>query len=212
MESQRAPRELLESGLAELGLELAASDQDALIGLAVLLTRWSERMNLTAHRTPELIVRRLILDAASLEQALPQASRIVDLGSGAGFPGLPLAVLRPASEVLLVEAREKRHHFQRAAIRELGLSNARPIRGRAESVPPRHASLVVAQALAAPDRALSLALEWVEPGGWIGIPGSETSDGPRLRHPKITEVRRLEYQVPLGGPARTLWLGRAAAL
>lgn len=208
--SLAAAGELLDSGLEELGLAPPAPVRQALLALAELLSAWSQRINLTGHRSPEAIVGRLILDAAALGQVLPPAPRLVDLGSGAGFPGLPLAVLRPSLQVLLVEARERRHHFQRAAIRKLSLDNVAALRGRAEQLTPRPAPLVIAQAVAAPDPALALARPWLEAGGWVGIPGSDRSPGPRARPAWIVEVRSLAYRVPGGGPERRLWLGRAA--
>jgi 16S rRNA (guanine527-N7)-methyltransferase len=135
---------------------------------------------------------------------------LVDLGSGAGFPGLPLAVVRPSCRVLLVEAREKRHHFQRAAIRELSLSNVEALRGRAESLAPRPAAAVVAQAVAEPSRALLWMLPWVEIGGWLALPGGERAPQVELP-PAVTRERLVEYVVPGGGPRRTLWLGRRTA-
>jgi 16S rRNA (guanine527-N7)-methyltransferase len=206
-ESLQRARRLLESGLSELGTELRPGAVDALIDLAELLAAWSQRMNLTAHREPESIVSRLILDAAALERVLPEAGRIVDLGSGAGFPGLPLAVLRPDAEIVLVEAREKRHHFQRAAIRRAALENVLPVRGRAEEVTPLPSPLVVAQALAAPTNALELAIPWAAVGGWIALPGSPSSEDP-TPHPGIVASGRLVYRVPGEGPERTVWLGR----
>jgi 16S rRNA (guanine527-N7)-methyltransferase len=202
--------ELLDSGLEELGLAPPGPVRQALLALAALLSAWSQRINLTGHRSPEAIVGRLILDAVALGQVLPPASRLVDLGSGAGFPGLPLAVLRPSLPVLLVEARERRHHFQRAVVRELALANVSALRGRAEQLTPQPAPLVIAQAVAAPDTALALARPWVEAGGWVGIPGSDRSEGPETRSEWIVEVRGLVYRVPAGGPERRLWLGRAA--
>jgi 16S rRNA (guanine527-N7)-methyltransferase len=202
---------LLESGLAELDLRISAAARSSLLELAELLASWSQRINLTAHRTPAAIVARLILDAAALCQVLPRAARVVDLGSGAGFPGLPLALLRPELHVLLIEARERRHHFQRAAIRQLAISNVEARRGRAEQLPPEPAPLVIAQALAAPDAVLGLARDWAEPEGWIGIPGSQGAQGPSSRPAWIAAVRAVRYQVPCGGPARSLWLGRVAS-
>ena len=202
--------DLLESGLSELGFAVDPGVTEALMGLAQLLESWSQRINLTAHRSLESIVARLILDAAALERVLPRACRIVDLGSGAGFPGLPLAVLRSDAEILLVEAREKRHHFQRAAIRRLGMGTVRALRGRAERIAPEPGSLVVAQALAAPGQALDLALPWCEPGGWIALPGSPASPDP-ASSPTIDLAERRPYTVPGGGPARTVWLGRRIA-
>jgi 16S rRNA (guanine527-N7)-methyltransferase len=128
-----AAEAMLRAGLSELALDPRPDQIDALLRLATLLERWAQRANLSSHRDVESIVARLILDAAALSQCLPLAATLVDLGSGAGFPGLPIAVLRPESAVLLVEAREKRHHFQRAAVRELGLRNVEMLCGRVSS-------------------------------------------------------------------------------
>jgi len=165
-------------------------------------------MNLTAHRTAESVVRHLILDAAALDAALPAGLRsLVDVGSGAGFPGLPLAILHPERRLVLVEARERRYHFQRMAIRELGLANVEARHGRAESLSPSLHDAGLAQAAAAPARAALLLLPWVRPGGWLVVPGGRSA-------PKVGPQREIEseeivrYQVPLGGPLRSLWLGR----
>jgi 16S rRNA (guanine527-N7)-methyltransferase len=199
---------LLEAGLAELERDPAPAA--ALARLATLLDRWAGRMSLTAHRSPEAIARRLILDAAALEGRLPSAEppeSLVDLGSGPGFPGLPLAILGPHRSVTLVEARERPHHFQRAAIRELGIGNVRALRGRAEELEASPHAIAVAQAMAAPERAARLLLPWVRPGGWLAVPGGpEPPLIPRLVGLGPPEVR--PYRVPLGGPPRTLWLAR----
>jgi len=188
-------------------LPTSPRQRSALLRLAVLLERWAQRINLTAHRDLDGIVGRLILDAAALCAGLPEVPSLVDLGSGAGFPGLPIAVLRPGCRVLLIEAREKRHHFQRAAIRELTLGNAEALRGRAEQLEPRPASAAVAQAVAEPSRALVWMLPWVEVGGWLVLPGGEQA--PRVElPPAVVAERVVEYVVPCGGPRRTLWLGR----
>lgn len=148
-----------------------------------------------------------MLDAAALAQHLPAVPSLVDLGSGAGFPGLPIAVLRSECSVLLVEAREKRHHFQRAAVRELRLANAQTLLGRAEQLEPRPRAVVIAQAIAEPSLALRWMLPWAEVGGWLALPGGE--EPPEIApDPSIALERVARYRVPGGGPARTLWLGR----
>lgn len=180
---------------------------DALLALASLLAKWSQRLNLTAHRSLDAIVRRLLLEAAALAAQIPPVPSLVDIGSGAGFPGLPFAVLRPESRVTLVEARQKRHHFQRAVVRELELANATLELGRAEKLEPRSHAAVVAQALASPERALAWMLPWAADGGLVLLPGSATP-------PEVPERRDLSfeaivhYRVPCGGPDRTLWMGR----
>jgi 16S rRNA (guanine527-N7)-methyltransferase len=200
-------RPVLTAGLQELGL--SPSLAEPLASLANLLARWAGRMNLTGHRTPEAIARRLILDALALGESLPvrPPTSLADLGSGAGFPGLPLAVRWPASAVMLVEARERRHHFQRAAVRTLGLVNVEPRRGRLEDLPPRPHEVVVAQALAQAERAVEWMLPWVAPGGWLVLARSADA-GPVPDAPGLEPGRSIPYRVPLGGPARLLWAAR----
>jgi 16S rRNA (guanine527-N7)-methyltransferase len=200
-------RAILDEGLRELSLP--ATLAAPLAALADLLAQWAARMNLTGHRTPEAIARRLILDALALGEALPvrDPASLADLGSGAGFPGLPLAVRWPRSAVTLVEARERRHHFQRAAVRTLGLVNAEPRRGRIEELAAKPHEVVVAQALAQPGAAIALMLPWVAPGGWLVLP--RTADAEPLESPpELESPRTIPYQVPVGGPSRTLWIAR----
>ena len=150
---------------------------------------------------------RLILDAAALSSCLPPAIGLVDLGSGAGFPGLPIAVLRPECKVLLVEAREKRHHFQKAAMRELGLQNVEALCGRAEQLEPQPRAIALGQAMAKPAQALRWMKPWAQVGGWLALPGGESP--PQIEpEPDVVAEPAIAYSVPCRGPRRTLWLGR----
>ena len=199
---------LLREGLAELSLNSSQGQVQGLASLAMLVARWAPRINLTGHRSLEAVARRLVLDAAALLAALPEhPGSLVDLGSGAGFPGLPIAILCPTCRVHLVEAKERKHYFQRAAVRELGLSNVVCSRGRIEELAPEAAGLVVAQALASPSQALKWALPWVVEGGTLAIPGAEEPPNPGT-DPRIATTEVIRYRVPLGGPRRTLWLAR----
>jgi len=203
--------ELIQLGLAELALPGGTGPQ--LAQLAMHVSRWAERLNLTAHRSAEAVARRLILDALALARALPEASptSIADLGSGAGFPGLPLAILWPSCRVTLVDSRERRHHFQRSALRELHLSNVQALRGRAETVPHELHRIAIAQAMAQPSLALEWLRDWVELDGWIVLPLSEAQAeaGPPIEAPDgVTWTTTRNYEVPLGGPRRRLWVGR----
>ncbi|MFP8877456.1 MAG: RsmG family class I SAM-dependent methyltransferase, partial [Myxococcota bacterium] len=157
--SGRAPlldssQALLDQGLAELGLDLGDPLQEKLLELARMLCRWAPRVNLTGHRSLEDVLRWLVLDALALAAHLPPGDSLLDLGSGAGFPGLPLAILEPDRQIVLVDSRRRRHHFQRAAIRQLGLSNVQARLGRSEDISEPVFHVVVAQALAAPEQSL----------------------------------------------------------
>jgi len=196
---------LLRQGLDELGASPGLAVD--LARLAELLHAWARRINLTGHRSAEAIARRLVLEAIALERQLPATESLADLGAGAGFPGLPISILRPGCRVSLVEARERRHHFQRAAVRELGLPHVTPIRGRAEVLPAREHGIALAQAMGRPDRVARWLLPWVAPGGLLAIPGA--GSGPAVGPlPGVRAPRIVSYSVPLGGPQRTLWLAR----
>lgn len=198
--------EVLSAGLAELGAEVSAGQLATLGVLSGLVAAWGARINLTGHRDTETVARRLVLDAASLLAVLPPLESLADLGSGAGFPGLPMAILRPQLSVALVEARERRHHFQRHAIRTLGLRNARAVRGRFEEIEPGRCEAVIAQAVAPPERLVEWMLRWARPGAVLIVPGgtSPRSAGARV---ELSSSRSTTYRVPLGGPERTVWIG-----
>jgi 16S rRNA (guanine527-N7)-methyltransferase len=197
----------LRDGLSELGLNPSSEELTGLADLALLLEWWATRVNLTGHRSADAIVRRLILDAAALVVNLPDFASLNDLGSGAGFPGLPIAILRPNVQVLLVESRARRQHFQRVVVRELGLAGVSTLRGRIEEVAPRPADVSIAQAVARPEDVVEWMIGWANEGGWLAIPGGETP--PRIPpHGRLRDVRVVDYRVPLGGPDRTLWLAQ----
>ncbi len=196
--------EELMPGLASDRLETLARD---LGRLAELLSHWSAKMSLTGHGDAETVVRRLILDALALDRELPEVSSMADLGAGAGFPGLPIALLHPERRVTLVESRERPHHFQRAAVRELGIGNAALRLGRAEEITAEPHALVVAQALARPDQALAWMLPWAESGGILAIPLSVAQSPPDAIE-GVGDASVSHYVVPLGGPRRAVWRAR----
>jgi len=90
-----------------------------------LLQKWSRRMNLTGLKDESMIARRHFLEPIAIADLLDDRGRLVDLGSGNGFPAVPLKVLRPGLELVLVESSERKTAFLWAVIRELGLSGAR---------------------------------------------------------------------------------------
>jgi 16S rRNA (guanine527-N7)-methyltransferase len=124
-------RPLLIDGLNRLGL--ATDSADALLAYLGLLARWNQTYNLTAIRDPQEMLVKHLLDSLSLMPHLHGHS-LADIGTGAGLPGIPLAIMRADLQVALVESNGKKARFMRHALRELGLSNARVIESRAEDV------------------------------------------------------------------------------
>jgi 16S rRNA (guanine527-N7)-methyltransferase len=198
-------RSALAQGLAELELPSDSDFLERWLQLALLLDRWSQRINLTGHRGALAIAQSLLLEAAALSQVLPEADSIADLGSGAGIPGLPLAICRPSCQIRLIEARERRHHFQRAVIRELGLLNAEALLGRAETLEIRPSQGVVAQAMAPSSQALEWMLPWAAPGGWVALATVPGALPPQ--HPDLLEEQVLRYAAP-HRPERAAWIAR----
>ena len=207
--SSEALSELIGSGLSEVGLPVERGQIEALAGFSARVAEWGERLNLTGYSQADAIARRLVLGAGALCARLPQLTSLNDLGSGAGFPGIPIAILRPACRVHLVEARERRYHFLREVARHLGLANLSVERSRIERAEPKPAAGAVAQAVGPANQVLDWMLPWAEPRGWLILPASLESDLPSER-PEVVEVEVRSYRVPLGGPHQRLWLARRA--
>lgn len=132
-----------------------------------LLVRWNARTNLTAIRDPNEMVRRHFGESLFLARHLPPCSTLLDLGSGAGFPGLPIQLVYPDLAVTLAESQHKKAAFLREAIRSLGLPTT--VWGsRAEDIPKeRRFGVVAMRAVDNPTLALELAQGLVSPGGHI---------------------------------------------
>jgi 16S rRNA (guanine527-N7)-methyltransferase len=111
---------------------------------------------------------RHLLNCAAVAELIPPASSVIDLGSGAGLPGMVIAMLRPDAQVVLLEPMARRVAFLEECVRELGLANTSVCRGRAEEMTGRLAAdVVTARAVAPMDRLAGLALGLARPGGLV---------------------------------------------
>jgi 16S rRNA (guanine527-N7)-methyltransferase len=130
--------EQLHAGIAARGLTLPDGAERQLLAYLDLLAKWNRTFNLTALRKPADMVSHHLLDSLavlpSLEKSAPAIRRLVDVGSGAGVPGLVLAIVRPELEVASIEASQKKTAFQQQAKIELGLSNVSIRCARAEAI------------------------------------------------------------------------------
>lgn len=158
------PQARLEAGLAALRLDAALA---APLGAYLdLLARWNRSYNLTAIRDPAAMVTLHLLDSLSMHPYLDGVERLADLGTGAGLPGIPLAIARPALEVTLVESNGKKARFLREAVRSLGLRNARVLESRAEAVDmPGAFDAITARAMATLGDILAVGGHLPGPGG-----------------------------------------------
>ena len=133
------PQAALDRGLGELALDLPGGARERLLDYMALLVKWNRTYNLTAIRDPLAMVGHHLLDSLAVLPHLPLAAagRIADAGSGAGLPGIPLAIARPEWRVTLAEASQKKAAFLRQAVIELHLSNVEVHEGRVEAWRPR---------------------------------------------------------------------------
>ena len=139
---------MLVSGAAALGFALAPVQLERLLGFLALLTRWNRAYNLTAVRDPGEMVPRHLLDSLVILPYLYGES-VLDLGTGAGLPGLPLAVCDPDRHYWLLDGNGKKVRFVRQAVLELGLTRVVPVHGRIEAYRPgRKFSTIVSRAVA----------------------------------------------------------------
>lgn len=125
----------LARGAAGLGLQLEVGQRQQLRQLVDELLRWSKAFNLTAITDPSRILTHHLLDSLAAQPDLA-GSTVADVGTGAGFPGLPLAVLNPARQFTLIDSVDKKLRFVDHAARELGLTNVRTRHGRVEQLRP----------------------------------------------------------------------------
>lgn len=161
-------RPLLESGLVRLGLDPALATP--LLAYLALLVRWNKTYNLTAVRDPHEMVTKHLLDSLAMapyvEAIAARDGALADLGTGAGLPGIPLAIVKPGLRVTLVESNGKKARFMREAVRQLGLKDVRVAESRIEALAePATYDAITARALATLPLILELGGHLLKPSG-----------------------------------------------
>lgn len=162
------------AGAAELGLPLAAGAGEQLALLVRELERWNKRINLTAIRNLDDMVPGHVLDSLAAAPYLAGAT-VLDVGTGGGFPGLPLAIVAPERHFTLLDSNGKKIRFVQHMIGELGLKNVKTVQARVESyTPPMRFDTVIARAFAALPRIVALAGHLVaETGVLLALKGKQ---------------------------------------
>ena len=126
----------LESGLEQLGIDFTQEQLGKLLQFIDLLIKWNKVYNLTAVRKPEDMVSLHLLDSLSLLAHLENFDRLLDVGSGAGLPGIPLAIFRPGQQFVLLDSNVKKTRFIQQAIIDLKLKNVQVVHNRVEKYQP----------------------------------------------------------------------------
>lgn len=202
-------------GARDLGLDLTPAQAEQLARFAALLGRWNAVHNLTAIDAPDVILSHHLLDSLSLLPAISpifgqSAIRVLDIGSGGGLPGLPLAVAMPAWHVTLVDKVQKKVAFLTQARLELGLKNVESIHARAEDLQIAPVDLVVSRAFASLADFVKVSSQLIAPGGWWAamkgaVPKGEIAQLAE-RFPAVRVVDIVKLDVPRLGAERHLIL------
>jgi 16S rRNA (guanine527-N7)-methyltransferase len=196
---------LAENGLAAVDEETAAR----LGGYVSLILRWNTRVNLTAIRDEDGILSRHIIESIMLARLLPdEVASLLDFGSGAGLPGIPIALCRPEIAVALAESQGKKAAFLREAVRSLALS-ASVHAGRAERLSEQF-DCVAMRAVDRMAEAVRVAAGLVRPGGWLAL---MTTEG-ELERLKDAAGADFSWSLPTllpGSERRLAALGRRSA-
>ena len=153
------------AGAEALGQDLSAAEISKLVTLLSELQRWGERVNLTGIREPRKMISAHVLDSLAVRSFI-EGQSIIDVGTGAGFPGLPLAIVEPKIEFELLDSNGKKISFVNHIIGQLGISNAKALKARAEDYAPgKRFDTVIARALASTAKLLQMAGHLVREDG-----------------------------------------------
>lgn len=175
----------LRDGAARLGIGLDEDDLETFREFYRAIREWNGRVNLTSDADWETMLERHFLESLSVVEALPDGTAdgasFVDIGSGAGLPGIPLAIAFPSARGVLVDSRAKKVEFLESAIRRLGLDNLRAVHGRAETLGRRadmreRFDFVFARAVAKMPALAELALPFCRVGGRVAVHKTESAD------------------------------------
>lgn len=194
--------DLLVKGLAELCLPLTVERQGLLLQYLVLLEKWNQVYNLTAVRELTKMVGAHLLDSLSVVPLLP-GENVLDVGSGAGLPGIPIAVAKPDCKVTLLDSNHKKAAFLRQAVAELALKNATVVCDRVESwAAPAEFGVIISRAFSDLGEFVSLTSRLLAPGGVLAAmkgvyPFEELERLPpgfRVKEVRVLQVPGLEAE------------------
>lgn len=162
----------LAQGLAQMGLDLPTTAQEKLLAYAALLYKWNKTFSLTAMREQDKAVSHHLLDSLAILPHVP-AGPLLDVGSGGGMPGIPLAIARPELQVTLLDSNSKKTAFLRQVVIELALPNVAVHCGRVEQYhPPMRFAAITSRAFAELADFANLSRQLLaDEGCWLAMKG-----------------------------------------
>lgn len=144
---------------------------------AQTLANDSDELGLLGPRELDKLWSRHILNSAVVAELVRPGDKVADVGSGAGLPGIPMAIARPDAEFVLIEPMERRSSWMLEVVQDLGLKNVRILRSRAEDVSEQYFDIVTARAVASLDKLLKMCVPLLKPGGaLIALKGSKAAE------------------------------------
>ena len=156
---------------------------------AQTLANDSDELGLLGPRELDKLWTRHILNSAVVAELVRPGDKVADVGSGAGLPGIPMAIARPDAEFVLIEPMERRSSWMLEVVEDLGLKNVRVLRSRAEDVTEQDFDIVTARAVAALDKLLKMCVPLLKPGGaLIALKGSKAAE-------EIANSKKLEKKL-----------------
>jgi 16S rRNA (guanine527-N7)-methyltransferase len=194
----------LHRGLQAMALALPAGAEARLLDYLRLLEKWNRAYNLTAVRDPQEMVGRHLLDSLAVAPYV-KGPRVLDVGTGAGLPGIPLALALPAARFTLLDSNAKKTRFVTQAAHALGLTNVAVVQARAEQFqPPERFDTVIARAFASiPDMLAATRHLCASGGRWLamkgvfpqaelaGIPADYAAEAKSLKIPGLAAARHI---------------------
>jgi len=205
--------DIVEQEAQSMGLSLSTGEIDLFERYAAELKKWNSKVNLTAITKDKEIAIKHFIDSLTLAPYVTASDRLLDIGSGAGLPVIPLKIIKPETAMVSVDAVAKKIHFQRHVIRTLNLQNIEAIHARIEELHKTHRgrfSVITSRAFTRLDRFISLAAPLLaENGVLIAMKGygaeGEIAAGDEVENAggfSVTSVHR--YSLPLGMGERVL--------
>lgn len=184
---------LLEDGLYQLGITASPLQREQLLAFVVMLHKWNRAMNLTAIRDPRQMISRHLLDSLSILPYLC-GDKVIDVGTGAGLPGIPLSILCPDMSFTLLDSNQKKQIFVSQAVKSLSLKNVQCVYSTVQTYQPvQKFSTILTRAFTQLSRMISLTIHLLDDNGrFLAMMGKVEQEPLTLHEVHIEQIVSLK--------------------